>query len=230
MSAASDYLRNDKARDLALRAREWFIHHPTIDALKADPTVVKIEYEQLPDRYWYHQARADSDFNFGFMIFRPGHPRIYNAAVLDIHVGDKIHWVLCARADEPPSPMQALEYVDQPDLWVHEATHLLDFTEYLHRPKPFVEEDRSNLSRRYYSTPHEFNAFFHQGLCNFRSNTELRTIWLKRLPNNWRSIANHTVFNLGYWDRAFQHSLIPSYRRKFWRRCLNALQHEGLIM
>jgi hypothetical protein len=184
------------------------------------------DYGDRARHVWYTQRLEGPRVKFGHMVMRPGVPKFAQAAVSDFLLEDgSLHWVLCAVSDHPSSLDAPLgSHVYKPAL-VHEAAHCLNFTSSGHKPLSFQAHHADDLASHYYNTPHEFNAFFHQGLFLFLADLEMIRSLYCRIRTSGRYARNQFFSRLlygdGYWPIFFVNGLRGKYNRKLRRRCFN---------
>lgn len=222
MTVQTDLNFNARAEALADQALAWIAKNRSIHAMDSgDETIVLTEYA---DCILYTQKPEGNGIKFGHLVMRSGHPRAANAAVKDFPTTDgSIQWVLCAVSDCTDSEMDELAQHVSNSTMVHEATHCLDFLRTVHRPEPFESSHMSELTSKYYNTPHEYNAFFHEGLYSFLRDIDLVKMRLKQIPQastyRRKHLLRQLIANDSYWQVHFVNGLRGKYRRKFIRRC-----------
>ena len=169
MTALSDLETNDEARVIAESAGEWLERNRTLGAIDkgSEPFVCIDNINESPDRVFYLPADMQScpeNLRFGHIMMRPGFTPFGKAAVTPYGFERRLVCVICPISAFTADP----EAILAPDVFeasfVHEAAHVLDFRRFGQLPRPYHTSDRDNLRKLYYNLPHEFNAFFHQGL------------------------------------------------------------------
>jgi hypothetical protein len=232
MTIETDIAFNKKACDLADEAAAWFSANGSLAPLDTGPEpILLVDFgDNAPDRVWYIPSLDREGMKFGYIVMKPGYRRFAEAAVSDFaREGKPTEWVLCAVSDHPEKADSLLpKHVTRPFL-IHEATHYLDFTGSTHKPDPFKSVHADNLGRYYYNTPHEFNAFFHQGLAIFIADLEMQRHLYARIPGRLFASRAQFFYRLlygdGFWPIHFVHGLNRRYRRKMIRRFYRIFDH-----
>ena len=223
LTVETDLEQQREARELALKAADWFHHNPSLTALdEGTESILGHDFGPSVDRVWYTQALDGDHVKFGYVLMRPGVSRYALAASSDFEMANGLHWVLCAVCDHPTrddDPLAAHVHLDN---LVHEATHCLDFRRTGHRPQPYQREDAADLRGRYYNTPHERNASFHQGLFSFLNDLELVKAHLALFKpsdtSGRRRVLLQALFGGAYWRGDFTAGLTARKRRRLRRR------------
>jgi hypothetical protein len=225
MSIETDLAFNQRACEIADQASAWFAANGSVDAMDNGPEPICGTDcgDRAPDRVWYTQVMNKDGVKFGYVVMKPGFPRLATAAVSDFYPENERIWAVCAVADHPADRHTPLApHVFKPDL-VHEATHWLDFTTYGYKPVAFQIKHMDDLTSHYYNKAHEFNAFYHQGLYQFLADLHLVEPFYRRSLLAGRPTRNqffsHLIQNDAYWPIHFVHGLRGTYARKFRRRC-----------
>jgi len=236
MTVLDDIRLACRASDIADQALDWFKKHPSVEFMeREDIPVTPVDFGDATDRIWYLQNDLlDRTLNFGHAVMRPGEKRFAEAMVNNFSTpGGPISWVIATLSDHPDHPEDLLgTHVTKLEL-VHEAAHFIDFTRTTFLPKSFQQEDYENLPYKYYNTPHEYNAFFVQGLFMFLGDIGMVRLRLRRAalsPRYSRKRALSQIIRNGqYWQAHFVNNLNPKYARKLFGRCFRVFEHLGLL-
>ncbi len=232
MTALSDLEANDKARVIARLATDWLARNSSIESMdaSADPISCFDDPDQNPETIFYFPtdlSAASDNIQFGYIVMRPGRAAFAKAAVVPYEFDGRFVYIICAVSESPANRTAILAHSIGETNFVHEATHVLDFMRFRRLPKGYRTSDRNDLKRLYYNLPHEFNAFFHQGLDQFRKDLDLVNGELDWAAKNQRlAFKQHIIRKVlysGYWDDGFTMALNKRFRRKLLRRVFRLL-------
>ena len=219
MSVETDLELNKQADTLATSAMQWLSQNKTLLAM--DQSSENIRQYDCPDYKIYVQETHGPKVKFGHLIMREGIPRGANAAIIDLGTIGGTGWALCAINDHPASTSSELAQHVINSTLVHEATHYLDFVRTHHKPVSYKDADANDLRRKYYTKPHEFNAFYHEGLYCFLR--DIGSIVIQQQVGS--PIALRHLTNDAYWPLHFVNGLTPRYWRKLIRRYARTYLH-----
>jgi hypothetical protein len=245
MTTETDFTANDAAEEIANQAFTWFMANRSIQAM-IDSLDITIRFESpLEDCRYHTQPLNELDIRYGHIIKNQGVKRCSRAAAKrlspnqplleEIHYNSKEHWILCSVSEHPPNNTDDLTIGLTHSILVHEAIHILDGKQGYITHGGFQNEHMGNLQEKYYSTPHEFNAYYHQGLYAFRRNLPRIKVILSRYNNQnspkiqKKNQLRRMLYDGIYWEGHFLMGMNNKYRRKFIRRYMKLCMHLNLL-
>ena len=235
MTVESDFEFNERAAAIASDAMAWLNRNRSIEAMdNGDEPIHLHDYPESGERIWYTQDLMHSDtIRFGHVILRPNIERTCLAAVSPFQLPDRTVYVICAVSEYPASRTDILGAHVQETSFIHEATHALDFQRQGFVPKPFHADDIYDLGKRYYNLPHEYNAYFQQGLNRLIRDKQavIGEVEYLKARGHFHPIRYFTrqLFSGRHWSFDFTAHLNSRYREKLLRRALRAANHLGLL-
>jgi len=250
MTVRSDIEANKAAELIADAGIQWFRQNRSVAAMEAGYEPI-VGYDVPRDGFiCYSQPLVGPAVKFAHAVMRPGIPRFANAGArllpfelpakgaLKAMAPPDGQWTISAFSDHSSDKNDLLApYLTESTL-VHEATHVIDGRRGCRHRPGFNESDRADLANLYYSTPHEYNAYFHQGLFAFLRDlplvaANLRHRAVRAGPGGERACVRsgllQTLARGSYWDIHFYFGLNAAYRRKFLRRFFRLCLALGLF-
>lgn len=222
MSVTTDLDHQVQATVLAFDAVAWLRRNHSIRAMNdGNEMIVFHDFGLGCDRVWYTQAITGEHIKFGHVVMRPNCLRYAFAAASDFLMHDGLHWVMCGVSDHPSNADITLAAHVHEDNMVHEATHCIDFRRSKYKPQGFRAENMYAL-HRHYNSPHERNAYFHQGLYSFLGDLNMVMFNLSCLSIHDRSGRHCYLLRIlmdgSYWPCNFVRGLTRRNRQRLLRR------------
>ena len=229
MTGKTDIQTNREALEIAHRAMDWVDKFPTIGAMEGHQDgFALIDRPEFP-YIAVVQFESDNEVKFGHIIMREGkHPHAKAGAMDVYHPDGTVTWVILGYSPHTEDRTLQLAQHLKMDSLVHEATHVIDGLRTAWRGARFSEAQMSNLSK-YYCSPHEFNAHFHQGLFLFLN--DLDRIRFSYQQISFQSSGRIAIIEralIEYWSGHFLGHLNRKYARKMRKRLWKVIDAMGL--